>query len=155
MVHVDYSQLNKLTIPLCFPMPNIESILDRLAGKSHYSTLDMMMGYHQWLVDESSIPLTAQTGLYEYTRVPFGCMNAPNGFQQIMREILASLDGQICEVYLDDIIIITGINPEFLIKNIETVLQQLNKFQVIVKPSKCKFGMTAIEFLGHVINKDE
>ena len=56
---VDYSQLNKLTIPLCFPMPNIESILDRLAGKSHYATLDMMMGYHQWLVDESSIPLTA------------------------------------------------------------------------------------------------
>ena len=67
-------------------------------------------------------------------------MNAPNGFQQIMREILASLDGQICEVYLDDIII-TGINPESLIKNIETVLQQLNKFQVIVKPSKCKFGI--------------
>ena len=118
---VDYSELNKWTIPLRFPMPNIESILDRLAGKSYFATLDMMMGYHQWLVDEKSIPLTAfvtQTGLYEYTRVPFGCMNAPNGFQQIMRQILAPHDGIICEVYLDDIII-TGDNPSNLILNVQ------------------------------------
>jgi hypothetical protein len=81
-------------------------------------------------------------------------MNAPNGFQQIMRTILASLDGVICEVYLDDVII-SGDNPADLIENINQVLMRLNDFNVLVKPSKCKFGMTEIEFLGHVINKHE
>ena len=118
-----------------------------------------MMGYHQWKADEKSIPLTAfvtQTGLYEYTRVPFGYMNnAPtNGFQQIMRTILASSDGIICEVYLDDVII-SGDNPAELILNVKQVLTRLNDYHVLVKPSKCKFGMTEIEFLGHIINEHE
>ena len=41
-----------------------------------------------------------------------------------------------------------------LIINGQTVLNQLNQFQVIIKPNKCKFGMAEIEFLGHVIDKN-
>jgi transposase InsO family protein len=150
---VDYSELNKWTVPLRFPMPEMELLLQRLTGKKFFSKLDLTMGYHQWLVDENSIPLTAfvtQTGLYEYTRVPFGCMNAPNGFQQKMREILQTLDGVCCEVYMDDILIY-GDTPAEIFLHTKMVLSQLDAYNVLVKPSKCMFGLQELQFLGHVI----
>jgi hypothetical protein len=153
---VDYSELNKWTEPLRFPMPDMELLLQRLTGKKYFSKLDLTMGYHQWLVEEDSIPLTAfvtANGLYEYTRVPFGCMNAPNGFQQKMREILSQLDGVCCEVYMDDILIY-GDTPAELILHTKRVLAQLDAFNVLVKPSKCMFGLQELQFLGHVITSD-
>jgi hypothetical protein len=139
-----------------FPLPNIEDVLTRLAKKGYFAKLDLMMGYHQWTVSEESIPLTAfvtSQGLYEYTRVPFGCKNAPSGFQQIMREILGHVSGIYCEVYMDDIIIAAE-TPELLCEHVKIVLTQLNIHNVLVKPSKCKWGMTEIEFLGHIITKE-
>ena len=44
----------------------------------------------------------------------FGCCNAPNGFQQLMKEILGGLEGQICEVYLDDVLISARTEQELL-----------------------------------------
>ena len=40
-------------------MPNIEDIIQRLVGKKFFANLDLVMGYHQWLVEEKSIALTA------------------------------------------------------------------------------------------------
>ncbi len=36
----------------------------------------------------------------------------------------------------------------------DRVLSQMAKFNVQLKPSKCFFGMTSIEFLGHVFDKN-
>jgi putative transposase len=72
---VDYTNLNSVTVDLRYPMPVMELLMKRLAGKVYFATIDLRMGYHQWLVEEKSIPFTAfitQSGLYEYTRVPFG-----------------------------------------------------------------------------------
>jgi hypothetical protein len=70
-----------------------------------------------------------------------------------MREILGHVSGIYCEVYMDDIIIAAE-TPELLCEHVQIVLKQLNKHNVLVKPSKCKWGMTEIEFLGHIITKE-
>ena len=154
---VDYRILNEATIRMVYPLPHISMLLKRLQGQKYFSSIDLTMGYHQWEVDPKSIPLTAfitLNGLYEYTRVPFGCCNAPNGFQQVMKEILHGLEGLICEVYIDDILIYSKTAEDHLL-NTEKVLQRLQDFQVLVKPSKCKWGLPELQFLGHIINDKE
>ena len=151
---VDFRELNLWTIRLRFPLPHTQSIIGRLHGNKYFAKLDLTMGYHQWLVDPQSIPYTAfvtANGLYEFTRVPFGCCNAPNGFQQLMKEILGGLEGQICEVYLDDVLI-PARSEEELLERTRSVLERFRQYKVLVKPSKCKFGFRELEFLGHIIN---
>jgi hypothetical protein len=40
-------------------MPVMDLLLKRLAGKVYFATIDLRMGYHQWEVEEASIPFTA------------------------------------------------------------------------------------------------
>ncbi|GJQ88225.1 hypothetical protein Trydic_g13216 [Trypoxylus dichotomus] len=74
---VDYRALNRITVKDRYPLPLIDDLLDRLAGKRYYSTLDMASGYHQVPMHKESIHKTAfitRNGQYEYLRVPFGPM---------------------------------------------------------------------------------
>lgn len=51
--------------------------------------------------------------------MPFGLQNAPAAFQRAMNSVLTVLIGNICFVYLDDIII--GENLKQHVENLNTV----------------------------------
>ncbi|KAE8238877.1 hypothetical protein A4X13_0g8342 [Tilletia indica] len=44
---VDYRQLNAQTVPDRYPLPTIDSVFQTLSGKSVFSSLDAIHGYHQ------------------------------------------------------------------------------------------------------------
>ena len=44
---IDYRKLNSLTKKDSFPLPRIDSTLDRLYGKKFFTTLDLASGYWQ------------------------------------------------------------------------------------------------------------
>lgn len=52
---VDYKKLNEVTIDDKYPLPNIDSILDKLGRAQPFTTLDLGKGYHQFLVKEDNI----------------------------------------------------------------------------------------------------
>jgi hypothetical protein len=92
--------------------------------------------------------------VYRFLACPFGISTAPGEYQARMaHEVLQGyyLDG--CIVYIDDTVIY-GKTPETFLSVLDSVLGVMTAYNVRLKPSKCFFGMTSIEFLGHIFDKD-
>ena len=51
-------------------------------------------------------------GLYEYTVLPFGLVNAPSSFQRLMNQVLRAGLDKCCTVYLDDILVFSRTEAE-------------------------------------------
>ncbi|KAK8540180.1 hypothetical protein V6N12_046471 [Hibiscus sabdariffa] len=84
---MDYRKLNKATKKDHFPLPFIDQMLDRLAGKAYYCFLDGYSGYNQISiapVDQEKMTFTCPYGTYAFRRMPFGLCNAPTTFQRII-----------------------------------------------------------------------
>jgi len=152
---VDYRQLNKITIRDGYPLPLIDDCLERLEGNKYFTLLDLKSGYHQVKVAESSVQYTAfvtPSGQYEYTRMPFGLMNAPAVFMRFINFILQPLirEGNVV-VYIDDIAIGSKtLNEHFT--TVGRVLRILAEYRLEIKISKCQFAYESIEFLGYTLS---
>jgi len=89
-VCIDYRRLNQATRKDHFPLPFIDQMLERLAGKSHYSFLDGCFGYLQIHIapeDQEKTIFTCPFGHFSYRRMPFGLCNVPGTFQRCMLSI--------------------------------------------------------------------
>ncbi|GFU65702.1 retrovirus-related Pol polyprotein from transposon opus [Trichonephila clavipes] len=76
----DYRQLNPVTEFDSYPMPYLNDFAHALHGKKIFSKIDIFKAFHQIPIAECDIPKTAVTtpwGLYEYTHLCFGLVNAP------------------------------------------------------------------------------
>ena len=153
---VDYRKLNGKTRPDCQPIPRIQDILDRLAGMSWFSTLDMSKAYHQGYIAEESRHLTAFATpwtLYEWLRIPFGLRNAPPVFQRFMHKVLGDLKGSICDPYLDDVLCYANSFKEG-VKGLCIVLRRLKAKGVKLRASKCHFLKQEVRYLGRLVSGD-
>jgi len=82
-VCIDYRRLNQATQKDHFPLPFIDQMLERLAGKTHYCFLDGFSGYfHIWIApeDQHKTTFTWPFGTFAYRRMPFGLCNALGTF---------------------------------------------------------------------------
>ncbi|KAJ9556674.1 hypothetical protein OSB04_011288 [Centaurea solstitialis] len=80
---MDYMRLNKATQKDHFPLPFIDQMLDRLAGKEFYCFLDGYSGYNQIAIapdDQEKTTFTCPYGTFAFRRMPFGLCNAPATF---------------------------------------------------------------------------
>ena len=153
---VDYKVLNKYSKSIMYPLPDISQIVQQLSGSTVFATLDMTSGYHQLLVDPASRHLTSfrtHTGQFLYTRCPFGLKNAPPWFQLQLSKVMSGLLGITCLLYIDDIVVY-GTEDTFA-GNLRAVLQRLADFQVVLKESKCRFGVKQITYLGHTLDGEK
>ncbi|KAL4291948.1 hypothetical protein GQ457_14G015110 [Hibiscus cannabinus] len=94
-VCMDYRKLNKATRKDHFPLPFIDQMLDRLAGKQFYCFLDGYSGYNQIAIapeDQSKTTFTCPYGTFAFCRMPFGMCNAPATFQRCMTAIFSDLN---------------------------------------------------------------
>ncbi|KAH7704917.1 gagpol and env protein precursor, partial [Aphelenchoides avenae] len=151
---IDYRKLNRAIKLSQWPMPNIDVMLQSLAGKKFFTTCDLHSGYWQIPLTENAKEYTAFStmgGHYHFNVLPFGLSTAPGQFERAMEKLFAEDLGKTVYVYLDDILIATDSLEEHF-EVLERVLQKLREYNLRLKPSKCAFLTTETEFLGHVIS---
>nr|GFD09048.1 DNA-directed DNA polymerase [Tanacetum cinerariifolium] len=72
-VYTDYMKLNEATRKDHFPLPFMDQMLERLAGKEFYYFLDGFSGYFQILIDpkdQEKTTFTCPYGTFAYKRMP-------------------------------------------------------------------------------------
>nr|GEV79866.1 putative reverse transcriptase domain-containing protein [Tanacetum cinerariifolium] len=134
-MRIDYRELNKLMVKNRYPLSRIDDLFDQLQGSSVYSKIDLRSGYHQLRVREEDIPKTAfrtRYGHYEFQVMPFGLTSALAVFMDLMNQ-----DKKEHEEHL------------------KAILELLKKEELYAKFSKCEFWFPKVQFLGHVIDKQD
>jgi len=148
---IDYRQINKKLIADKFPLPRIDDILDQLGRAKYFSCLDLMSGFYQIELEESSRDITSfstNSGSYRFTRLPYGLKVAPNSFQRMMTFAFAGLAPAQAFLYMDDLIVL-GCSEKHMIKNLRDVFSMCRKHNLKLHPDKCSFFMREVTFLGH------
>lgn len=151
---VDYRKVNAVTRRDSYPLPLIQDIFDQLEGATLFSTLDLKTGFWQIPIEKSSQDKTAFTcyrGLFNFTRMPFGVVNAPSIFQRTMDRVLHGLIGKICFVFIDDIVVYSR-DPADHASALQQVLDRLREAGLKAKPSKCNIACKEVFLLGYQIS---
>jgi hypothetical protein len=151
---IDYRLLNAITIKNRYPLPRIDELMDRLQGAKVFSKIDLASGYHQIKVAEADQHKTAfrtRFGHYEFKVLPFGLTSAPATFMRLMNDTLMPYLDQFVIVYLDDICIYSK-TPQEHLDHVRKVLTLLRQEKLIGKLSKCEFGISSMDFLGHIVS---
>ncbi|KAJ9519231.1 hypothetical protein QJQ45_017892 [Haematococcus lacustris] len=150
---IDYRALNKLTVRDRYPLPRIDDLFDKLAGKRVFSSLDLQSGYHQIRITEEDVPKTAfltPMGQFQFKVLCFGLTNAPATFQRMMNNVFKPLINECVLVYIDDILVMSN-TPEEHVQHPRQVLQLMRENKFYAKLAKCEFNKTQLAFLGHIV----
>jgi len=152
----NYRALNAITIKDSFSMPTVDELLDELFGAQYFSKLDLRSGYHQILVSPEycyKIAFHTHQGLYKWLVMPFGLSNALATFQALMNSVFAEFLRKFLLIFFDDILIYS-ITWNAHIQHLSLVLNTMQRHSLFAKLSKCSFGQTQIDYLGHVVSRD-
>ena len=152
---IDYLALNRQTIKDRYPLPRIDTFLDRLGYAKIFTKLDLASGYHQIAMDEGSIYRTAFTtslGQWEFLVMPFGLCNAPATFQRLMNKVFAMEINQFILVYLDDILVFSKSVEEHW-EHLKIVLERLWEAKPFGRIHKCEFLKTHVDYLGYEVSE--
>nr|GEY69997.1 putative reverse transcriptase domain-containing protein [Tanacetum cinerariifolium] len=138
---IDYRELNKLTVKNRYPLPRINDLFDQIRGSSVYSKIDLRSGYQQLRVREEDIPKTAfrtRYGYYEFQVMPFGLINAPAVFMDLMNRVCKPYLDKFVIVFIDDILIYSKDEKEHE-EHLMAILELLKKEELYAKFSNCEF----------------
>ena len=122
--------------------------------------LDLKHGYHQMPLHPDSRPCTAMSTPLrpmQWKVVPMGAKNGNAAFQRMMEDLLGPVR-DCADPFVDDIIIGSGtgnMTENELIdaheKDLRRVLSELDKHNMVCKPTKASPFVKEVEFAGHVV----
>ena len=85
----------------------------------------------------------------------FGMTNSPATFQSMMNDYFADMIAQgWVLIYLDDILIFSR-NPEEHNERTTKVLKRIKEKDLFLKPEKCVFNTTEVDYLGFIVKPNE
>ena len=100
-VCIDYTDLNRACPKDSYPLPNIDRLVDNLAGYKLLSFMDAYSGYNQIpmaMSDKRCTAFMTESGNYYYNVMPFGLKNAGATYQRMMNKVYHGEIGDTLEV---------------------------------------------------------
>ena len=152
----DMRQLNTQTLPDNFPLPRIDTIMNKMTDNNYLSVFDFLKGFTQIGLEEESRPCTSFTykdRRYQWSTLPQGHMNSSSQFARAMAILFANVPFQALISYLDDILVGSKSVEEHL-KRLKFIFQRLSWGNLKVSPSKCQLFKREVKFLGHRISNE-
>jgi len=122
-----------------------------LAESKFFSKFDFCKGYWQIGMKPEDRDLTTfvtHRGLFRFTVMPFGSVNAPATFSRIMRKLTCNK----LRNYLDDVLSYSKTWNEHL-QGLRAFLSKVREANLSLRPSKCSVGFTDLTFLGHTVGQ--
>ena len=153
---IDFQNLNISCIKDNYPLPDMETMLQRVTRSSMISMLDDFSGYNQVLVkkeDRHKTTFTSPSRTFEYLRMPFGLLNTSATFQRAMDYAFNELIGKIIEIYQDDLTVFSKERLDHIC-HLRKVFERCRKFGISLNPTKSFLGIDEGKSLGHIISKD-
>lgn len=150
---LDARGLNSKMIPDKERPINPEDVFNKYGKTKYFSTIDLTAGFWQIPLEKNSRQFTAflyDGKVYQFCVLPFGLSTSVGSFSRMLRQTLGNDISSFADHYVDDIIIGSQTFEEH-IKHIEIVLRELQKANLRVKLSKCKFCRDEVSFLGHIL----
>ena len=147
---LDLTGVNNVTTKDAYTLPLISRTKEKLGGAKFFAKGDLDQAFWQINIrerDKQKLSFVVDGLLFEPNVMPFGATNAPGTFQRLMDRVLKGLNWKQCLVYLDDILIYSMTFEEHL-RHTHEILSRFCFANLRLKPSKCKFGMQEVDFLG-------
>ncbi|GKV31653.1 hypothetical protein SLEP1_g40325 [Rubroshorea leprosula] len=125
---IDYTNLNDACPKDCYPMPNIDKLVEAASGNERLSLLDAYSGYHQVPMspeDEEKTSFYAGDEIYCYVIMPFGLKNA----------------------------VVKSLKADDHLTDLEETFNNLRQNRMRLNPAKCIFGVESGKFLGFMVSR--
>ena len=114
-------------------------------------TLPKDIGRYLWHQKMCMTAFMTSDGQYEFTRMPFGMVNSGATLVRGLRKILEGMPR--VGSYIDDIVIYSDSWEDHL-RTLKELFGRLRKARTTARPTKCLFGASRMEFLGHEVGGD-
>jgi hypothetical protein len=154
----DYQALNAITRKNRYPLPLINDLIHWLKDVHYFTKLDVRWGYNNVHIhkgDKWKAAFRTNKGLFEPLVMYFGLTNSPATFQTMMNEIFQDLiTKSVVSIYLNDILIFTNSMEEHC-RITRLVPDHMHEHKLHLRPEKCKFEQTSIEYLGVIISHNK
>ena len=151
---VHFRNLNKACSKDKFPLPNLDLLIDSVAGSAMFSFMDGFSGYNQIRMapkDAEKAAFRTPIGNFYYTVMPFGLKNAGATYQRAMTAIFHDMMHQELEDYVDDIVVKSKKRGEHFYV-LRKVFERCRAFKLRINPLKCAFGVSSGKLLGFLVH---
>lgn len=151
---IEFSDLNKACPKDCFPLPNIDQMVDAIAGYELLSFMDAYSGYNQifmHVADQEHTSFRTDKEVYCYKVMPFGLKNAGATYQRLVNRMFKGQIGRNMEVYVDDMLVKSK-TAKGHARDLEEGFATLRRYDMKLNPLKCTFGVASGKFLGFIVS---
>jgi hypothetical protein len=151
---IDYRRLNDATLQMHHPLPNLEDSVSYLENSRIFSMCDMIKGFHQIDLEESSKDKTAfsnEFGQFRFLRMPMGCKNSPSFFMRVMDRALMGIEKTEIIAYMDDLLCHSRTEEEHLI-SLTKFFTVLSANNLRINSKKAEFFTNRVTFCGFDIS---
>ena len=116
--------------------------------------MDLKAGFHQLPLhpdDQEKTAFVCHRGQFHWARLPMGLSNASSFFQRAMEVVFKGLIGNICMLYIDDIVYYSKSEEEH-VQHLQLLFDRLRQFNLRLNPAKCVFGLKQVKLLGYIVS---